>query len=365
MAAAASDYRHPHSASITDPSSSPVGVSAPAAVAEEGGRQQYSGLPPPTDDVGMSLADEAERKLQLSLDELIEQTRGPPTTARGQTRTRGGRGGARLKYHPPYLGHPPPPPPPMLVPPPPGAAHFFPLPYRHGPSLRAHPYAAPGLMVERGMLPPTAVFGPVRLPPYGVGGRRVNGSLTMTSRGASSGLAAADAALSEIEILYPPMVSLEDGTTAQSETDALIVRFKGTEVLKVKKQRGELTLSSGGWRTLTTRLILNSALKPLGLWIEAETPTKEAPPQEDKEAPITPPSSVPAPPSTGQQSTNVQWTVVDGVSFLATFHDGMTVGQVGTQSHAHMLARASVIAQHLKQVKSDAIARRRAYRGAA
>lgn len=57
--------------------------------------------------------------------------------------------------------------------------------------------------------------------------------------------------------------------------------------------------------------------------------------------------------STGVVSSD--WRVVDNNSvYMAAFSDGMLIGKFGTVGKKQMLARASVVAQNWKQLKSEA-----------
>lgn len=52
---------------------------------------------------------------------------------------------------------------------------------------------------------------------------------------------AEQSALNDSELIYPVMIESSDGTTqVESSDDALIIEFKGTQVLKVRKSRGEM-----------------------------------------------------------------------------------------------------------------------------
>lgn len=124
-------------------------------------------------------------------------------------------------------------------------------------------------------------------------------------------LSAEDSALLDTECYYSPM---ED----------VVVRLKETEVVIVKNNTGELTLNSGGWKTLSTFYVITESIRPLGLWLE--------------------------------ESENGHWRVSDGRSYLATFQDNMVV-KYSTGSRAQQLARGSVIMQHLQQVKRNLTAR--------
>ena len=234
----------------------------------------------------------------------------------------------------------------------------------HGARALNNPFRFPGSLSnfsQYKMIPNVQVNGTLRHPGYFQ--QFVSPQLQRTSIDALT--LAKDSALSEVEILFPPLN--EDGT-GPSPLNALVVKFKNTEVLIVRKLKGDMVLSSGGWRTLSTQLVLNSALKPLGLWIEAR-------PMNSPEAPkITETEqgagnelldeskkweqeklneSVPY-----RQRPGQQWTVVDGKFYLAKFEDGMVIGQIGASSRSQLMARASVVAQHLKQVKNNAMARR-------
>lgn len=51
---------------------------------------------------------------------------------------------------------------------------------------------------------------------------------------------AEQSALNESELVYPVFVEDESGSRIESPDDALIIKFKGTDVLKVRKSRGDL-----------------------------------------------------------------------------------------------------------------------------
>eukprot|EP01055_Gregarina_sp_Pseudo9_P000114 Gregarina_sp_Pseudo_9__113@NODE_1077_length_1898_cov_6_932222_g1009_i0_p1_GENE_NODE_1077_length_1898_cov_6_932222_g1009_i0NODE_1077_length_1898_cov_6_932222_g1009_i0_p1_ORF_typecomplete_len421_score58_07FYTT/PF07078_11/0_024_NODE_1077_length_1898_cov_6_932222_g1009_i05121774 len=156
--------------------------------------------------------------------------------------------------------------------------------------------------------------------------------------GQASRLGAQDAALLSTEVL-------------QQENGDVIVRFKQTDLVLVKAGTGDLILNSGGYRTFSTKAILNQALQPVGLWVDdsstqAEAAVSEAPSDGGHQAA---PSH-----SQSQKSTTPEWIVSDRRSYLASFVDGMVIRQAGALSKAQMVARGSVIAQYLRQRKFDA-----------
>lgn len=142
--------------------------------------------------------------------------------------------------------------------------------------------------------------------------------------------AAERSALNDTIIEYPPIEQDSDGNPMPSRDNALIVNFKGTAVITVRRSNGDLVLDSGGWRTLSTKLLLNHALKPIGLKVIEEI-----------------------------SNNDKVWQVVDeGNSFLKTFQDGMIISSTGPKtSRTLTLARASIIQQHLSQLKFNVKAR--------
>lgn len=115
----------------------------------------------------------------------------------------------------------------------------------------------------------------------------------------------------------------------------IVVTFKQTNIITIKGDSGDLILNSGGFRTFSTRSVMNQALQPVGLRInECNSPTDD-------------------PKNNLNQSSNADWEVSDGKSYLVTFADGMVVSQSGTMSRQQMLARGSVIMQFLKQKKTN------------
>lgn len=165
-------------------------------------------------------------------------------------------------------------------------------------------------------------------------------------------LSAEQSALNESELIYPVLIQDEStGNEIESPDDSLIIRFKGTDVLKVRKSRGDLILNSGGWKTLSTRLVINKALKPLGIWVE------EVPSEQDLSLVSSDLSIVET--SSSNIKPNHTWRVTDGNAFLTRFSDGVTIGSIGVNGRAQLMARASVIAQHWKQIKTSMTATRR------
>lgn len=125
------------------------------------------------------------------------------------------------------------------------------------------------------------------------------------------------------------LISAEDSALLDTECFSnpdgdVIVRLKETEVVTVKGSTGELSLTSGGWRTLSTFYVITESIRPLGLWLE--------------------------------EAENGSWRVSDGRSYLASFQDKMVVKH-STGNRAQQLARGSVIMQHLQQVKRNLAAR--------
>lgn len=285
---------------------------------------------------------ESSRKLDMSLDDLIAQnTRDDKPHPRQQSyhyqyKGRNGPLGSGINHGPysnrnvayvpfsPAVGrqHP------LVFPTPPFSR---PMPnFQNGPLL-AQPFPASRLADGFPSLRPV-VF---RAQPYSQVGLPI---LAGRKKEVSENSAALALALFDSELLYPAMVTGTQGQTIESPDDLLIIRFKGTDVLKVRKARGDMILNSGGWKTLSTRLVLNKALAPLGIWIE------EVPTDEEASDPLK---------LNGTKTSSNQWRVVDSsASFLATFNDGMVIGNIGV-ARKQLLARASVIAQHWKQVKSN------------
>eukprot|EP01054_Gregarina_sp_Poly1_P006221 Gregarina_sp_Poly_1__6220@NODE_329_length_9477_cov_82_111477_g279_i0_p3_GENE_NODE_329_length_9477_cov_82_111477_g279_i0NODE_329_length_9477_cov_82_111477_g279_i0_p3_ORF_typecomplete_len415_score48_75_NODE_329_length_9477_cov_82_111477_g279_i04431687 len=147
-------------------------------------------------------------------------------------------------------------------------------------------------------------------------------------------LGAQDAALLATEII-------------QQDNGDVIIRFKQTDLVLVKAGSGDLILNSGGYRTFSTKAILNQALQPVGLWVDDNTTSVEnenGPASDDHQGV----------PSSQSQKQTPEWVVSDRRSYLATFIDGMVVRQAGALSKAQMMARGSVIAQYLRQRKFDA-----------
>eukprot|EP01053_Blabericola_migrator_P002205 Blabericola_migrator_1__2204@NODE_1608_length_4174_cov_165_020940_g1047_i0_p2_GENE_NODE_1608_length_4174_cov_165_020940_g1047_i0NODE_1608_length_4174_cov_165_020940_g1047_i0_p2_ORF_typecomplete_len351_score50_09FYTT/PF07078_11/0_26_NODE_1608_length_4174_cov_165_020940_g1047_i03461398 len=135
----------------------------------------------------------------------------------------------------------------------------------------------------------------------------------------------------------------------QEDNGDLLVRFKQTDLIIVKAGTGDLILNSGGYRTFSTKAVLNQALQPVGLWVDESV----TPPSNDTADSNTSPREGEAPNGTSQKPP-VDWVVSDRRSYLATFTDGMVIRQAGALTKAQMIARGSVIAQHLRQRKVDA-----------
>ncbi|XP_053991843.1 uncharacterized protein LOC128883478 isoform X1 [Hylaeus volcanicus] len=173
---------------------------------------------------------------------------------------------------------------------------------------------------------------------------------------------AEDFALAEVEISYPPPI--EEGTDP-SLVNSLIVKFKNTNVLTIRKASGDMILSSGGWKTLSTQLVLNHALKPLGLWIETKPTTNVFNSTElnDATKDVCMDSSEEKvndktlTPNYKKLPRSQQWVVMNGKFFVTNFHDDMVIGQIGVTHRSQLMARASVVAQHLKQIKNNALLR--------
>lgn len=150
-----------------------------------------------------------------------------------------------------------------------------------------------------------------------------------------SRLNAQDAALLSTEVI-------------QEENGDTIVRFKQTDLVIVKAGTGDMILTSGGYRTFSTKAILNQALQPVGLWVDESTVSSSNDQASDQRG------SVSHDGNHSQKPLSPEWVVSDRRLYLATFVDGMTIRQAGALTKAQMVARGSVIAQYLRQRKYDA-----------
>lgn len=119
------------------------------------------------------------------------------------------------------------------------------------------------------------------------------------------------------------------------EDGGITVRYKATDIISLDGSTGEIELRTGGYMTRHTRLAMNACLKPINISVEEAFPDGE---------PV--------------------WQVVDGKTKVMEFEEGITLITVGI-SRPLLLARGSIVKQHVQQRKRDIENKRRqATRGA-